>query len=58
VPVAFVQLKPETEARVTAEQLQAWCKERMASYKVPEIRIIEALPMTATGKVKKQELNP
>jgi fatty-acyl-CoA synthase len=30
----------------------------MASYKVPEIRIIEALPMTATGKVKKQELNP
>jgi len=28
----------------------------MATYKVPEIRLIEALPMTATGKVKKQEL--
>jgi long-chain acyl-CoA synthetase len=28
----------------------------MAVYKVPEVRIIEALPMTATGKVKKQEL--
>jgi fatty-acyl-CoA synthase len=29
----------------------------MAVYKIPEIRIVEALPMTATGKVKKQELN-
>jgi fatty-acyl-CoA synthase len=29
----------------------------MAVYKVPEIRIIDALPMTATGKVKKQELD-
>jgi long-chain acyl-CoA synthetase len=28
----------------------------MASYKVPEIRIVDALPMTATGKVKKQDL--
>jgi fatty-acyl-CoA synthase len=28
----------------------------MAVYKIPEIRIIDALPMTATGKVKKQEL--
>jgi fatty-acyl-CoA synthase len=28
----------------------------MAVYKIPEIRIIDALPMTATGKVKKQDL--
>ena len=27
----------------------------MAVYKVPEVRIIDALPMTATGKVKKQD---
>jgi long-chain acyl-CoA synthetase len=57
VPVAFVQLKPEAIGLVTPEQVQAWCKERMAVYKVPEVRIIEALPMTATGKVKKQELS-
>ncbi|MDA8247902.1 MAG: AMP-binding protein [Rhodospirillales bacterium] len=56
VPVAFVQIKPEALATITAEQLQAWCRERMAVYKVPEIRLIEALPLTATGKVKKQEL--
>jgi fatty-acyl-CoA synthase len=57
VPVAFIQLKPEAEGAITAEQIHAWCKERMAVYKVPEIRIIDALPMTATGKVKKQELS-
>jgi fatty-acyl-CoA synthase len=56
VPVAFIQLKPEAKGTVTPVQIQAWCKERMAVYKVPEVRIIEALPMTATGKVKKQEL--
>jgi fatty-acyl-CoA synthase len=57
VPVAFIQLKPEAQGTITPEQIQAWCKERMAVYKVPEVRIIDALPMTATGKVKKQELN-
>jgi len=57
VPVAFIQLKPEAVGTVTPADLQAWCKERMAVYKVPEVRIIDALPMTATGKVKKQELS-
>jgi fatty-acyl-CoA synthase len=57
VPVAFIQLKPEAAGTVTPEEIQAWCKERMAVYKVPEVRIIDALPMTATGKVKKQELS-
>jgi non-ribosomal peptide synthetase component E (peptide arylation enzyme) len=28
----------------------------MAAYKLPEIRLVSALPMTATGKVKKQDL--
>ncbi|MBD9485284.1 AMP-binding protein [Pseudomonas sp. PDM14] len=53
-PVAFVVLKADSGE--TPESLVAWCKEAMASYKVPEIRIVDALPMTATGKVKKNEL--
>jgi fatty-acyl-CoA synthase len=57
MPVAFIQLKPEERGTITPAELQAWCAERMAVYKVPEIRIIDALPMTATGKVKKQELD-
>jgi acyl-CoA synthetase (AMP-forming)/AMP-acid ligase II len=57
VPVAFIELQPvEPEARPTEAQLQAWCRERMASYKVPEFRIVEALPRSATGKVLKREL--
>jgi fatty-acyl-CoA synthase len=55
VPVAFIQLKPEAQA-TRAEEIEAWCRARMAVYKIPEIRIIDALPMTATGKVKKQDL--
>lgn len=57
VPVAFIQLKPEAKGTITPDDIRTWCAERMAVYKVPEVRIIEALPMTATGKVKKQELD-
>lgn len=56
VPVAFVLLKPEAEAGVTAKAIEDWCRERMAVFKVPEVRIVGELPMTATGKVKKNEL--
>ena len=44
-------------AQLTEDELVAWCKEQMASYKYP--RIIEfrdELPMTATGKILKREL--
>jgi non-ribosomal peptide synthetase component E (peptide arylation enzyme) len=30
----------------------------MAIYKVPLVRIVDALPLTATGKVRKQDLMP
>ncbi|MBN3856261.1 AMP-binding protein [Paraburkholderia sp. Ac-20340] len=53
--VAFVVLKPGSGAN--ADELAAWCRASMAVYKVPEIRVIDALPMTATGKVRKQELD-
>ncbi|MDB5817409.1 MAG: acyl-CoA synthetase [Rhizobacter sp.] len=56
VPVAFVTLWPEQVAHVTAADIDAFCRERLASYKIPEIRIVDALPMTATGKVRKEEL--
>lgn len=55
VPVAFIALA-EDAAGLDAAALTAWCRERMAAYKLPEIRIVSALPMTATGKVKKEEL--
>ncbi|MBA8801725.1 long-chain acyl-CoA synthetase [Nocardioides ginsengisegetis] len=44
-------------ATVTEEELVAWGKEQMASYKYPRIvQFVDALPMTATGKILKREL--
>ena len=54
VPVAFVLADPE--AGLTEAALGAWCRQNMATFKVPAIYIVESLPMTATGKVKKDEL--
>jgi acyl-CoA synthetase (AMP-forming)/AMP-acid ligase II len=53
--VAFVQLKPG--APETADDIVAWCRENMAPYKVPEVRLVDSLPLTATGKVIKRELS-
>jgi acyl-CoA synthetase (AMP-forming)/AMP-acid ligase II len=37
--------------------LIAWCREQMANYKVPRgITFVDALPLTASGKVRKFEL--
>jgi long-chain acyl-CoA synthetase len=53
-PVAFIVIRPGSG--VGGDELRQWCLDAMAVYKVPEIRLVESLPMTATGKVKKQEL--
>lgn len=53
-PVAFVELKPGE--RVSPTELKLWAKDNMAGYKVPDIVIVDAMPMTATGKIRKVEL--
>lgn len=45
-------------AELTADELIAWCKERMAGYKYPRIvEFRDSLPLTATGKILKRELS-
>jgi long-chain acyl-CoA synthetase len=56
VPVAFVRLDPAKGRSLDARAIEDWCGEAMATYKRPEVRIVDELPMTATGKVKKEEL--
>ncbi|MGA2925264.1 MAG: AMP-binding protein, partial [Solirubrobacteraceae bacterium] len=52
---AFVSLKPGES--VTAEDLIAFCKERMAAYKYPRmVEFVEELPKTASGKILRREL--
>ncbi|MFC4605139.1 long-chain-fatty-acid--CoA ligase [Rhodococcus kronopolitis] len=53
---AFVIVEPGAE--ITADELIAWSKEQMASYKYPrQVSLVEVLPMTATGKILKRELS-
>ncbi|KJK24627.1 acyl-CoA synthetase [Burkholderiaceae bacterium 16] len=58
LPVAFVMLKPEAVGTVDNTTLVQWCRANMAVYKVPLVHIVDALPLTATGKVRKQDLAP
>lgn len=52
---AYVIRNPGAE--VTEDELVAWAREQMASYKYPRIvEFRDELPMTATGKILKREL--
>jgi long-chain acyl-CoA synthetase len=52
---AWVVLKPGQSA--TAEEIQAWCRARLAAFKVPtEIEFCAALPKTGVGKILRREL--
>ncbi len=47
-------VKPRTGAGLTGEQLEALCRGRIASYKIPRHwQIVNDFPMTVTGKVQK-----
>jgi len=55
IPIAFVELVPEAE--LTEEELLEYANERLAAYKkIRLLKIVEALPATATGKVLRREL--
>ncbi len=53
-PCAFVA--PKAGARVTAEEIIAFCRANMAGYKVPKTVVFGELPKTSTGKIQKFEL--
>jgi acyl-CoA synthetase (AMP-forming)/AMP-acid ligase II len=52
---AFVT--PARDAQLDPEEIRAFCREQLASYKVPaEVRVVDTLPRNASGKVLKREL--
>jgi fatty-acyl-CoA synthase len=53
-PCAFVELKPGTTA--SAEELIAWCRSHLASYKCPRTIVFAEIPKTSTGKIQKFKL--
>jgi acyl-CoA synthetase (AMP-forming)/AMP-acid ligase II len=55
VGVAYVVVR--SDARVEEAEMIAFCRDRMANFKVPRrVVIVESLPMNATGKVLKYVL--
>ncbi len=49
---AWIVLK--TGETATEEEIRAWCRERIAHYKIPRyVRFVDDLPMTVTGKAQK-----
>jgi long-chain acyl-CoA synthetase len=49
----------EAGASVTEDELVAWSKAQMASYKYPrQVEFVDELPMNATGKILKRALRP
>ena len=49
---AWIRLKPAQSA--TENEIRDYCRGRIAHYKVPaHIRLVDAFPMTVTGKVQK-----
>ncbi|MEE1656981.1 acyl-CoA synthetase [Microvirga sp. CF3062] len=53
-PCAFVELK--SDQSVPAEDIIAWCRQNLASYKCPRTVIFTELPKTSTGKIQKFQL--
>src|SRR5262249_9722215 len=53
-PCAFIELKPGAQA--TGEELIAWCRKELASYKCPRYLVFTDIPKTSTGKIQKFRL--
>ena len=55
VGYAFIVTRPGQT--IDADELTAWCRERMANFKVPRhVQVVDAMPLNASGKVLKYEL--
>ncbi len=54
---AYVECADEPGDDALADELRAWCKERMRRYEYPhEVRFVDSLPRTLTGKVQRFHL--
>ena len=54
--MAWIRLRPGAP-QLTAESLRAYCAGKLAHYKIPRhVHLVDAFPMTVTGKVRKVEM--
>jgi fatty-acyl-CoA synthase len=50
-PCAFIELDPKENT--SEDELTKWCRDNLASFKIPSKFIFEDIPKTSTGKVQK-----
>ena len=50
-PCAFIE--PKSGHEIDTDALRAWCRERLAAYKVPGKFVVTTIPRTSTGKIQK-----
>ena len=54
--MAWVRLRPGAP-ELTAEAVRAFCDGKFAHYKIPRyVHLVDAFPMTVTGKIRKVEM--
>lgn len=51
IPVAFIELR--TGSTLDADEIRAFCRTRLAGFKLPRKFLFRELPKTATGKIQK-----
>jgi len=54
-PCAFVELRTDAQD-VSADDLIAWCREKLAHFKAPRHLVFREIPKTSTGKIQKFKL--
>ena len=55
IPVAFIKLKPDTQA--APEEIMEFVNEKVAKYKqIRDLFFVDEIPVSAAGKVLKREL--
>jgi acyl-CoA synthetase (AMP-forming)/AMP-acid ligase II len=55
--LAFVVTRPDAKGTLTEQEIVDWCRYQMSVYKAPrQVRFVDALPKTASGKVLKRAL--
>jgi long-chain acyl-CoA synthetase len=54
IPKAFVTMKQGL--KVTEDEIEEYCRQNLAPYKIPKITFIDELPKNPTGKIMKNEL--
>ncbi|MBO1581495.1 class I adenylate-forming enzyme family protein [Bacillus sp. XF8] len=54
IPRAYIV--KDIKTTLTEEEVIQYCKQKLASYKIPQVMFVESLPKNALGKVLKREL--